>query len=345
MPAASRGCVDRSETVPAGYAHMAALPPPEIRLLRGVGLLRALHAAFPIGRKYHPLLTLLNGRQGLAALPFAGRELVHPLAMGKSATGLLLAGEACVPEGRLLPALLRPLTRGALLDVGANIGIYPLLFRASSSLPVIAYEPQPLLFRLLELCVAHNRLADVSCRSLACGDTRGNVPFSIGLNGEIATGDAARNVTTLDAFDLERAIHDTHAAKSVVDVPLTTLDDDLGDTPVAFLKIDCEGFEHRILRGAARLLERQRPVLFIEVHPLGLEKFGSSAREVVDLLAPLYSLEGWDFSESRFASKLVRSLRKHRPTDGRKFATMEEFLAAAQDEPRPSQLYLVARPR
>ncbi|MEI6356113.1 MAG: FkbM family methyltransferase, partial [Verrucomicrobiota bacterium] len=306
---------------------MTATIAPEVRPLSGVALLRALQAVLPLGRKYHPLLAALNGRRGLAALPFAGRALVHPLAWGKSATGLLLAGEAYVPEVKLLPALLRPLKGGALVDVGANIGIYPLLFRASSSLPVIAYEPQPLLFRLLELCVAHNRLADVSCRSLACGDTRGKVPFSIGLNGEIATGDAARNVTTLDAFDLERAIHDTHAAQSVVDVPLTTLDDDLGDTPVAFLKIDCAGFEHRILRGAAPLLGQQRPVLFIEVHPLGLGKFGSSARGVVGLLAPLYALEGWDFSESRFASKLVRSLRKHRPTAGRKFATMEEFLA------------------
>ena len=44
---------------------------PEVRPLRGAGLLRALHAVLPLGRKYHPLLTLLNGRHGLAALPFA----------------------------------------------------------------------------------------------------------------------------------------------------------------------------------------------------------------------------------------------------------------------------------
>lgn len=140
---------------------MIATAAPDVRPLRGAGLLRALNAALPIGRNYHPLLALLNGRRGLAALPFAGHALVLPLAWGKAATGLLLAGEAYVPEVKLLPALLRPLKDGALVDVGANIGIYPLLFRASSSLPVIAYEPQPLLFRLLELCVAHNRLADV----------------------------------------------------------------------------------------------------------------------------------------------------------------------------------------
>ena len=324
---------------------MSANVAPEIHTLHGPRLLRALNAMLPLGRKYHPLLTLLNGRHGLVALPFAGRALVHSLAWAKSATGLFLAGEACVPEVRLLPPLLRPLTHGALVDVGANIGIYPLVFRNSSALPIIAYEPQPLLFRLLELCVRHNRLADVSCRAVACGDARGEVPFSIGLNGEVATGAAAKHVTTLDAFDLERAIRDTQAAQAVVNVPLTTLDDDLGDTPVAFLKIDCEGFEHRILRGAAKLLQTQRPVLFLEVHPLGLEKFGSSAQAVIELLTPLYELEGWDFSESRFASKLGRSLRKHRPTAGRKFTTMEEFLAAAQTDPRPSQLYLIGRPR
>ena len=324
---------------------MTSSSAPEIRPLRGAGLLRTLHAVLPLGRKYHPLLGLLNGRSGLAALPFAGRHLVHPLAWGKSATGLLLAGEAYVPEVQLLPPLLKPLKEGILVDVGANIGIYPLLFRNASSLPIFAFEPQPLLFRLLELCVRHNHLDEVTCRPVACGDSTGTVPFSIGLNGEIATGAAAAQVTKLEAFDLDQAIHDTHAARMSVEVPLATLDDELGGRRVSFLKIDCEGFEFRILNGARRLLEEQRPVLFVEVHPLGLEKFGSSVQAVIDLLSPLYALEAWDFSESRFAPKWLRSLQKHRPTAGRKLKDMAECVKVAATEPRPSQLYLVGRPR
>ncbi len=324
---------------------MTSSSAPEIRPLRGAGLLRTLHAVLPLGRKYHPLLGLLNGRDGLAALPFAGRYLVHPLAWGKSATGLLLAGEAYVPEVQLLPPLLKSLKEGTLVDVGANIGIYPLLFRNASALPIVAFEPQPLLFRLLELCVRHNRLDQVTCRPVACGDSKGTVPFSIGLNGEIATGAAAAQVTKLESFDLDQAIHDTHAARMSVEVPLATLDDELAGTRVSFLKIDCEGFEFRILTGARRLLETQRPLLFIEVHPLGLEKFGSSVQAVIDLLSPLYSLEAWDFSESRFAPKWLRSLQKHRPTAGRKLKDMAECVAVAARAPRPSQLYLVGRPR
>ncbi|HTH49926.1 MAG TPA: hypothetical protein VMB21_20605, partial [Candidatus Limnocylindria bacterium] len=108
---------------------MSIAAAPEIHPLRGTGLLRTLQAVLPLGRKYHPLLTLLNGRHGLCAVPFAGRSLVHPMALGKSAAGLLLAGEDFVPETRLLPPLLGALRHGTLVDVGANLGIYTLLFR------------------------------------------------------------------------------------------------------------------------------------------------------------------------------------------------------------------------
>lgn len=309
-------------------------------------MLRLLNRILPLGRKYHPLLSLFNPRSGLVGIPFEGRSLVHPITWAKSTAGLFLAGEHYVPEVRLLPPLLKPLKGGALVDVGANIGIYPLLFRNHSSLPIFAYEPQPLLFRLLELNVSHNRLDGVTCRNVACGATPGMIPFSIGLNGEVASGNATVNRTVdLRAIDLEKAINDTYAGRDVVNVPVTTLDADLASQAVSFLKIDCEGFEFQILQGAARILKEQRPILFVEVHPMGLEKFGSSSKAVVDLLSPGYELEGWDFSEARFRPKLVRSFLKHQPTSGRRMADMGEFLKVATKVPRPTQLYLVGRPR
>ena len=317
----------------------------KVQTLHGTELLRALHKFLPLGRKYHPLFSLFNGRRGLGGIPFAGAELVHPLKWSKAAAGLLLDGENCVPEVCLLPKLIEPIDEGILVDVGANIGIYPLLFRRHSSRPIVAYEPQPLLFHLLEACVRHNALKSVTCRNVACGNSIGEVPFSIGLNGEVATGSAIGKATRLSEVDFERAIHETYTGQKSVVVPLTTLDADLGSDRVSFLKVDCEGFEFQILSGAVHLLEKQCPTLFIEVHPLGLEKFGSSTKALIELLAPLYNLEGWDFNERRFDSKLQRSLLKHRPTQGRQFDSMNTFLAAASREPRPTQLYLIGRPR
>ena len=50
-------------------------------------------------------------------------------------------------------------------------------------------------------------------------------------------------------------------------VPVVTLDDEVGRLPVAFLKIDAEGAEALVLRGARRLLTDDHPVVLADLHP------------------------------------------------------------------------------
>ncbi len=87
MPAASRGCVEGPERVPAGSAHMPATVAPEICPLRGVALLRALLAVLPLGRKYHP-----RSRGVAVRGPRAGASA------GFAESIRLLVNEAMVPE-------------------------------------------------------------------------------------------------------------------------------------------------------------------------------------------------------------------------------------------------------
>ena len=70
--------------------------------------------------------------------------------------------------------------------------------------------------------------------------------------------------------------------RPIVRVPVVTLDEDLasGD-PVSLLKIDCEGFELNVLRGAKQILERDNPWLFLEIHPTLLPAFGQTVEEVL----------------------------------------------------------------
>ena len=143
-----------------------------VRPLRGVGLLRQLHSLLPLGRKYHPLLAFWNSRHGLVAIPFANGHLVHPAAWRKYIAAFLLASEQTVPEFQILAPICRGLKQGCLVDVGANIGVYTLLLRRESSLPIIAFEPQPFLFDLLKQTIAYNRLSRVEARRLGCGADR-----------------------------------------------------------------------------------------------------------------------------------------------------------------------------
>jgi len=111
------------------------------------------------------------------------------------------------------------------------------------------------------------------------------------------------------------------------------------------MKIDCEGYELKILQGAREILRRDRPVLLIEVHPQFLPQFGGSVRQVVEFLAPMYDLEAWDFSPDRGSLGLLRSLSRYAPDRGQRFPDMETMITAAATPPLPSQLYLLCRPK
>jgi len=321
-----------------------------VREVRGGEFLRGLNRVLPMGRKYHPLVRLLNGRRGLLAVPFDKYRILQPAAWTKPVTTQLLSGDAVVPEFSVIKPICRQLTGGILVDVGANIGVYTLLLRAISPLPIIAYEPQPFLFKLLQSNIAYNKLLDVKTRNVACGSKRGEVAFSIGINGSVVlkATKTKKNISdaSLAALDLEQEAGITQAGDAVVNVPVVMLDEDLADVPsVALLKIDCEGFEYEVLRGAANIIKRYRPRLVLEVHPTQLEEFGHSVEEILDLVARDYELEFWYFQIGRHASKLARSLEKFRRPKAHRCADAAEMLAAAKNTPGPAQIYLIGQPR
>jgi len=326
------------------------LPPGGARSVRGEKFLRGLNRILPLGRKYHPLLRALNGRRGLLATPFDRYRLLQPAAWTKSVTTQLLSGVEIAPEFEVIKPICRQLTGGVLVDVGANIGAFTLLLRSVSQLPIIAYEPQPFLFKLLQWNMGFNRLTDVDARNVACGSRRGEVAFSIGINGSIVTEPAKRAKPRPSAgsaaLNWEQEAEMTRGGDDVVNVPVTTLDEDLAEvSSVALLKIDCEGFEYDVLQGAAGIIKRHRPQLVLEVHPTQLENFGHSTEGVLDLVARDYELEFWYFQIGRHASKLSRSLAKFRRPQARRCANAAEMLAAAKSTPGPAQIYFIGKPR
>jgi len=50
-------------------------------------------------------------------------------------------------------------------------------------------------------------------------------------------------------------------------VPVVTLDETLSNRPISFLKIDVEGAEALVLRGARRLLADDHPIVLVDLHP------------------------------------------------------------------------------
>ena len=143
---------------------------------------------------------------------------------------------------------------GCAVDVGANLGVLTCLFSrlAGKNGRVLSFEPSPAAFRKLSLTVAVNGLANVEIFNLGCG-ARSGVMDLFHINR--CSGNSTLRPEEGKSFGAREP------------VKMVALDDVLGERrlKVDLLKIDTEGFEDEVLRGAQRLLLRDRPVLSLEL--------------------------------------------------------------------------------
>ena len=158
-----------------------------------------------------------------------------------------LYGEYSEGEVDLFRQILRP---GDLaLDVGANIGVHtiPMARFVGERGSVLAIEPQRPAYQALCGNVALNGLLNVWCHNVAVGEAPGTLvvplldPRKPNNFGGLALG-GEWNGEPVSVIRLD-------------DTP----------TPACrLIKIDVEGMELQVLRGAANLIERARPILYVE---------------------------------------------------------------------------------
>ena len=162
-------------------------------------------------------------------------------------------GPRLEPELALVAQFVRP--GSVVVDVGANRGVYT-YFMSRAVGPrgrVLAYEPQPDLAAYVQAGMA--RAHNVTVRPVALGEQLGTAELTIpSRDGRPEPGWATLRANV------------GPGRKAVVDV--TTLDDELPDDDVSFMKIDVEGFELQVIQGARKLLQRARPVVLLEIEYL-----------------------------------------------------------------------------
>jgi FkbM family methyltransferase len=185
------------------------------RKLRNVGRFVAWQVRSRLGREPFAF-EFANGSKMLARTGMTG------------ATGNLYVGLHEFNEMAFLLHYLRP--DDLFFDVGANVGSYSILAGAAVGAGVVAFEPGEAfewLVRNFEL----NHLSNARARREAVGASFGTAPFTSGMD-------------TVNRIDRNGA----------ATVPLTTLDAVCGAQAPNLIKIDVEGFEADVLRGATGIL-------------------------------------------------------------------------------------------
>lgn len=156
------------------------------------------------------------------------------------------------------------------VDVGANEGIYACWAarRTGPSGNVTAFEPVPETFHRLQANIERNNLSDViQVVTKAAGDIEGQTTVWL--------PDAGHGLASVAQTD--------HSAP--IPTEMTTLDAHLGGARARLIKIDVEGFEPAVLRGAHNMLNSAHPpIVLFEVVQSHLQRLGYS---VEDAITPL----------------------------------------------------------
>jgi len=162
------------------------------------------------------------------------------------------------------------------LDIGAHHGFYSLLasLKVGPTGRVISFEPSPREREKLLRNLAVNGYANVQVEDCALADEPGQQDLIlVGSNNSGCNSLRQPNVAE---------------STSAVAVRVETLDGYLAGhplPPVDFIKLDAEGAELAILRGARTMLgSRPRPVIQCELEEIRTRPWGYHPREVVALL-------------------------------------------------------------
>ena len=153
------------------------------------------------------------------------------------------------------------------LDVGANIGLTAIaLGSLCSSGKVFAIEASPETFKFLSENIARAGLANVSCANLAASSTSGDLPFT--YSPAFSAGGFISQ-----KYELSGDPHDKYLSCTVQACPIDDYVKSKGVDRIDFIKIDVEGFELEVLRGAKQTIERCKPVIYCEVNHWCLNVF------------------------------------------------------------------------
>jgi FkbM family methyltransferase len=190
-------------------------------------------------------------------------------------------------EFAFLNRMLRP--GMCFLDIGAHEGAYAVFAarRVGAAGHVYAFEPSRREFRHLSMNVANNDLACVESFQCALGDLNGSAPLHVARSTHSGHNTLGRFVW--DGVELDHS----------EDVALRTLDSIVGERRLPHidaLKMDVEGSELRVLRGAADVLREMRPVVLFEASNRSLSAQGSALVNLIDVFRSAdYAIYSFDF--------------------------------------------------
>ena len=231
-------------------------------------ILRQIGIRFPYLRRF-------QGKLGLGRLLSSGASrqkiiidedivVELDLSLASCRAAYFVCDPVTAPETILCRCLLKP--PDIFADVGANFGYFTLV-AAKYAGHVFAFEPSPQTYAYCENNLRLNqRLAPKI------------TGYMMGLAAEPGQMKLYRPAQNPGLASL-RPVTEPDTVEEVVKI--STLDNILGGQPVSFIKIDVEGAELDVLQGAGQTIQKNRPLVLLELFEPHQHRFDRTCQDVV----------------------------------------------------------------
>jgi FkbM family methyltransferase len=193
--------------------------------------------------------------------------------MGDYLSECVLTGKGWdAPVEAILDDLVLRCDGGDVVEIGANIGasIIPIANKYPS-LHFHCVEPIPDFFELLEANAGSYDVKNVTLYNNAVAATNGK---KIEIHTQMGTAGALRS-------------YDNHVPVGVEQLRAVTLDSLFAERDVKLIKLDVDGFELEVLRGAALTFKRCEPMCFMEFHTKIMRQLEIDPHEICSFFSDL----------------------------------------------------------
>ncbi|MCQ2303836.1 MAG: FkbM family methyltransferase [Bacteroidales bacterium] len=155
------------------------------------------------------------------------------------------------------------------IDVGCHKGeILEMMLKYAPNGCHFAFEPIPYLFDDLK----HKFQGKATIYPYALSDEKGTTTFNLVKNAPAYSGIKQRHYD-IDNPNIE-----------IINVEKEALDNLLGDTPIDFIKIDVEGGEFGVLKGAKDILKKNLPIILFECGKGASDYYGTQPVDLFNYL-------------------------------------------------------------
>lgn len=182
-----------------------------------------------------------------------GNKMILPTADEGLSRDLIIEGIREPSSVKVLWRELRPDMN--VLDLGANLGYYLLMeakINKGGKGEIYAVEPNPAAVEYIKKNLKINNYEGIEVKNIAISDKKGTAPFYIAKSWNCSRFIAGQNTS-----DIVKTIQ----------MKIETLDNLYKNKKIDFIRMDVEGYEFHILRGATKLIENNPGMaIFFEFH-------------------------------------------------------------------------------